>query len=40
MTCEHELNIETENWIDENKVELTLKCDICNSKFTGVVVKH
>ena len=39
-THEHELNLTDENWIDEERVEITLECDICNSKFTGVVIKY
>lgn len=39
MTCEHELNIYDESWIDENIVEVTLECSLCKSKFRGYVKK-
>ena len=34
-TCEHELYLYEEEWISNNKLRATLKCDICNSLFRG-----
>ena len=35
--CEHELNFTDEEWLSEDKVRITLKCDLCKAKFEGVV---
>lgn len=35
MTCNHELNCIDESWIDENKVKITMKCDVCKERFSG-----
>ena len=37
--CEHELNLVDENWMSENSVMVTAKCDVCKSKFRGLLVK-
>ena len=33
--CEHEINPTDEEWIAEDKVIITLRCDRCNKKFRG-----
>lgn len=35
--CEHELNLTDEYWIDYESVQIELKCDVCGTKFKGVV---
>ena len=35
--CEHELNITDEEWLDEEEVRITVKCDLCKKKFRGIL---
>ena len=37
--CECELFCNNEEWISDDEVKITMKCDLCNSKFEGVIKK-
>lgn len=37
---EHELNIISENWMSEQSVMVTLKCQKCMAKFEGLLIKQ
>jgi len=38
--CNHELFCQKEEWISNNEVRVEMKCDLCNSKFEGVIKKY
>jgi len=35
--CEHEVYITEEEYITDDKIKITLRCDLCNSKFSGEI---
>lgn len=37
---EHELFIEDEYWISDDKLKTTLKCSLCNTKFSGELKRN
>ena len=37
--CEHELSLVDENWISENSVMATAKCQKCGAEFEGLMIK-
>lgn len=37
--CNHCLNIVEENWMSTDTVLITVKCDVCENKFRGLVTK-
>lgn len=39
-SCEHELYLEEETWINENKLMITCKCSLCKSQFKGGLKKQ
>ncbi|HUS51730.1 MAG TPA: hypothetical protein VMZ91_16300 [Candidatus Paceibacterota bacterium] len=38
--CEHELFCYEEECITDDEVKITMKCDLCNIKFKGVIKKQ
>ena len=39
-THEHEFNITEENYISNNTIRITLECNSCKIKFSGVVFEE
>jgi hypothetical protein len=35
--CEHELNCVDEHWMGESSVQVTMQCQKCEKKFSGVL---
>ena len=35
--CEHELHCNYEEYLTEEEIRVEFKCDLCGSKFSGVV---
>ena len=38
--CEHELFCTEEEYINDDEFKITMKCDLCNTKFEGVIKKY